>query len=215
MPLGGWGNALVAVGGFEPDDRTVTDLITHLESFLGEIGGGTRGDDSTPSGLQVVWFGPNSPFTGVTTIMTLGLSQYHLNQPGDKGLHQELLMHLPTADQPGNAAGLLFQVAGELIARGRGLLRGEVVGPRGRLFDRGQMTALYAATPVYLPDNFAVCDTAAGKAVMAWLVPITGAEADYVRTHGWTAFEAALVAEDPDFTEPSRSPVTATALAGR
>jgi hypothetical protein len=83
------------------------------------------------------------------------------------------------------------------------------------LFDRGQMTALYAATPVYLPDNFAVCDTAAGKAVMAWLVPITGAEADYVRTHGWTAFEAALVAEDPDFTEPSRSPVTATGLAGR
>lgn len=48
-------------------DRHVTDLITHLESFLGEISSGTRGDDSTPQGVQVVWFGPNSPFAGVTT----------------------------------------------------------------------------------------------------------------------------------------------------
>jgi hypothetical protein len=192
----------------------MTELIAHLESYLGEISGGTSGDDSTPDGLQVVWFGANRPHTGVTTIARLGLSRHHLAQSGGKGLHQELLMHLPMVGQPRNAAGLLFQVAAELIARGRGLLRGEVIGPRGPLFGSGQMTALYAAAPGYLPDGFDVCDTGTVTVVMTWLVPITDTEANYVRARGWSAFEDALVAEDPDLVDLSRSPVTAVGNLG-
>jgi hypothetical protein len=60
-------------------------------------------------------------------------------------------MHLPMAGQPGNAAGILFQVAAALIASGRALLRGEVIGPRGPLFGSGPMIALYAIAPGYLP----------------------------------------------------------------
>ena len=118
------------------------------------------------------------------------------------------------ADQPGNAAGLLFQLAAGLIAHGRGLLRGEVIGPRGPLFGSGPMTALYAAIPVYLPEGFAICDTGTVTVVMTWLVPITDAEADYVRTHGWSAFEEALVTEDPDLVNLSRNLVTAASDSG-
>jgi hypothetical protein len=116
----------------------VTELIAHLESYLGPIAAGTAGDESTPAGVQVVRFGAHCPHPGVTTIATLGLSRHHLAQPSGKGVHQELLMHLPTAGQPGDAAGLLFQVAAEMIAHGCGLLRGEVIGPRGPLFDSGR-----------------------------------------------------------------------------
>lgn len=187
----------------------MTGLIEHLESHLGEISGGSRGDASAPAGVQVAWFGENRPHAGVTTLATLGLSAHHLAQSGEQGLHQELLMHLPLAGQPGNAAGILFQVAAGLIASGRGLPRGEVIGPRGPLFGSGPMTALYAAPPVCLPDSFAVCDSGTAEIVMTWLVPVTDEEARYVRDRGWPAFEGALLAEDPDLTDLSRSPVTA------
>jgi hypothetical protein len=154
------------------------------------------------------------PVPGFTTITTLGLSGHHLAQPSGKGVHQELLMHLPIADQPRNAAGLLFQVAAELITRDRGLLRGEVIGPRGPLFGSGPMTALYATAPGYLPPGFDTCDTGTATVVMTCLVPITDAEAGYVRTHGWPAFEKALAAEDPDLADLSRNSVTAATDSG-
>ena len=121
-------------------------------------------------------------------------------------------MHLPIDDQPRNASGLLFQVAGRLIRRGDGLHRGEILGPHGRLFDRGEMTALYAVVPGCLADEFSVYETATGAVVMTWLVPITDDEANYIRTHGWRAFEDALLAEDPDLTDllrPSLAAVSA------
>lgn len=120
-------------------------------------------------------------------------------------------MHLPTKRSPPNAAGVLFQVAQLLVDRGRSLLRGEVLGPRGQLFKRSPLTALYAASPVYLPEDFAVCPTPEGSVVLTWLVPITGAEAAYVESHGWQTFEDSLLAEDPDLTDLSRSPLKASA----
>ncbi|MEW1847243.1 suppressor of fused domain protein [Nonomuraea angiospora] len=182
-------------------------LVQHLEHFLGRIDSGAAGDDSTPTDVQVIRFSPNAPFTGVTTWSTLGLSHHHLGQPSGHSLHQELVMHMPNDREPGNIAGVLFQVAGELVQRGRGLARGEVIGPRGRLFARGEMTALAATTPVYLPDSFAVCDTPAARIVLTWLVPLTDAEARFAHTHGWHALEDILVAQDPDLTDIERASV--------
>jgi hypothetical protein len=189
----------------------VADLVEHLESFLGPINRGARGDRSTPAGVQVVWFADDAPFLGVTTIVTLGLSHHRLFQPGGNDLRQELMLHLPTADQPANAVGVLFQLAGELIDGHRGLLRGELVGPRGRLFAGAEMTALYATAPVYLPDEFAVCDSPTGPIVLTWLVPITDAEAHYLDTHGWPALEAAFQAENPDLTDLTRTSINTAA----
>lgn len=185
----------------------VADLIEHLERSLGPIAGGTRGDGSTPSGVQVIRFGADAPFAGVTTWATLGLSNQHLGRTGGGGLHQELVMHVPTARQPDNVAGLLFQMAGELIQRGHGVARGEVIGPRGRLFAGTEMTALVAAQPVYLPDEFAVCETPAAPVVLAWLVPLTQAEAHFAHTQGWAALEAVFVQQDPDLTDHERTSV--------
>jgi len=191
------------------DDRDVTGLVAHLEAFLGEIRAGSGGDDTTPGGVQVVWFGPDKPFAGAITIATLGLSYVYLEQPSGRGFHQELLMHLPADRESHNAAGVLFQVAKLLVDCGRGLLRGDVLGPWGQLFAGTTMTALYAADPICLPDDFAVCDTPAGEVVLTWLVPITDAEAHYVARRGWRAFEDALMAEDPDLTDLTRGSIDA------
>ena len=71
------------------------------------------------------------------------------------------------------------------------------------------MTALYAAVPIYLVDEFSVYETAAGAVVLTWLVPITDDEATYIHAHGWRAFEDALVAEDPDLTDLLRPSLAA------
>jgi Suppressor of fused protein (SUFU) len=188
------------------DDRGVADLVEHLERFLGPIEGGAGADDAIQPRVNAVRFAPDVPFTGVTTWTTLGLSNHHLQQPSG-GLHQELVMHVPTAPQPANVAAVLLQVAGELIARGRGLARGEVLGPRGPLFADTGLTGLVATSPAYLPDGFAVCDTPAVPVVLTWLVPLTTDEARFAHAHGWRALEKIFIAQDPDVTDLGRPSV--------
>jgi hypothetical protein len=180
---------------------SVGNLLDHLEAYLGRIRAAFPGDDSTPPGVQVVRFGPDQPFAGVTTVSTLGLSHHYLSQPA---VRQELLVHVPEHARPSNLAGVLLQVAAELIHGNRSLRRGDVIGPRGRLFAGTAMTALYAALPVYLPDDFADFASDEGPVRLTWLVPITDDEAAYVTNYGWSAFEDALVAEDPDLTDLNR-----------
>ncbi|MEU4249540.1 suppressor of fused domain protein [Amycolatopsis sp. NPDC026612] len=40
---------------------------------------------------------------------------------------------------------------------------------------------------------------------MVWLVPVSRAEAAYVGSHGWRAFEDELVRHDPDLLDPGRA----------
>lgn len=180
-------------------------LIEHLESFLGLIAGGSRGDDTTPEGVQVAWFGPDVPFGGVTTLVTVGLSRRHLNLPSNGALHQELVMHVPTDDYPARAAGLLFHVAGEMVRRRDALSNGQVIGPGGPLFPGSQTTAIVATTPRYLPESFAVCHTEPAPVVFAWLVPITTGEAEVIQKFGWGTLEQAFAAQDPDLADPGRA----------
>ena len=182
----------------------VPSLLDHLETYLGEIRAGFAGDDATTPGVQVVRFGPDQPFKGVTTVSTLGLSHHYLSQPASPDVRQELLMHVPEHGQPPNLAGVMLQVAGELIHNHRCLLRGEVIGPRGVLFAGTGMTAFYGAMPVYLPDDFAFYANDSGPIALTWLVPITDGEADFIATYGWPAFEGVLESQDPDLTDFNR-----------
>jgi hypothetical protein len=185
----------------------VVDLIEHLESFLGPMSGGSRGDETTPEGVQVAWF-PDSPFAGVTTLVTVGLSRRHLAMPNGGALHQELVMHVPTSDYPARAAGLLFQVAGEMVRRRSALRHAQVIGPGGPLFPGSQMTAMVAVSPLYLPDAFAVARIEDSvSVVMTWLVPITAHEASVIRRDGWQTLEQAFAAHDPDLSDPGRPEV--------
>jgi suppressor of fused protein SUFU len=173
---------------------SVRNLLEHFEAYLGRTRAGIQGDGTTPPGVQVVRFGADQPFAGVTTVATLGLSHHYLNQPTQPPVRQELLMHVPEQGQPPNLAGVLFQVAEDLLREPRCLLRGEVIGPRGTLFAGTAMTALYAALPVYLPDDFAEFANEDGPVALIWLVA----------QYGWSAFEDALVVEDPDLTDLNR-----------
>jgi hypothetical protein len=163
----------------------VADLIEHLESFLGPMSGGSRGDETTPKGVQVAWF-PDRPFDGVTTLVTLGLSRRHLGMPNGNALHQELLMHVPNGEDALRAVALLFKVAGQMVDRGTALRRAQVIGPSGPLFPGSRTTAMVAISPVLLPEEFAVCRIEEDvPVVIAWLAPLTTGEVEVLRRDGW------------------------------
>lgn len=70
------------------------------------------------------------------------------------------------------------------------------------------MEALYVAMPAYLPDKFTSCTEETRPIAIAWLVPISASEAEYVATRGWDEFEDRLVELDPDLTDLHRAPMT-------
>ncbi len=61
--------------------------------------------------------------------------------------------------------------------------------------------------PAYFPDEFATCRSADCPIVIACLVPISAAEAQYGARSGWSAFEDRLVEQGPDLTEFRREPM--------
>lgn len=172
-------------------------LFDHLERALGTIQGGHA---EGPGELQVVWFS--------SAVATLGLSRHRLAVGDGCTFRQELVMLFREGEIPPNAAPVVFDLAMEAITHDRAFLRGEVIGPRGVLFDGSRYEALYVAAPVYLPDEFHVYDpTGRDPTVITWLVPITRGEAHLVERRGWRFFESVLVEQDPDLCAPDREGV--------
>ncbi|MDQ0577190.1 suppressor of fused domain protein [Agromyces albus] len=75
------------------------------------------------------------------------------------------------------------------------------------MFPGATTSALYVTAPVYFPDEFATVREAGHDVVIAWLVPITTSEAEYVKAHGWERFEDVLVEQAPDLIDFSRAAV--------
>jgi len=178
------------------------NLVEHFERTLGPIRYGWSVDpDGAKMPFQIVRFtrGSDSDSVGYST---LGLSRQVLPSPASPlHIRQELLMLAPEALEPDRAASILLQVGEMAIGTERALLRGDVIGPAGALVSGSAMTALYVTMPSYFPDEFATYSDDGGTVVIAWLVPITDSEADYVSSHGWDAFEDKLVEQDPDLVD--------------
>lgn len=179
-------------------------LPDHLERFLGPIEAGWGKDaDGVAQPFQIIRFTPPS-LPGCVVFSTLGLSRISLHSRSS-GIHvrHEFMMILPESFRNAPIPGLLQKVGGMVSRSGEALLRGDTVGPEGPLWAQTQMEALYASTPVYLPDAFAEYD----GVVMVWLVPMSHSEFHYVHTQGWEAFEDRLMEQQPDLIDTGRSPL--------
>lgn len=179
-------------------------LAEHLERFLGQIDvGWSRDADGFELPFQVVRFAPGT-LSGCVALSTLGLSSTALTSRGSgKAIRQELMMIVPERLREGPVPGLLQQVGLDVLASGSALLRGDVFGPLGSLFAMSKMEALYAAIPVYLPNDFGQFD----DVVITWLVPVSRSEAEFVAARGWPAFEERMIDVDPDLTDVDRIPI--------
>ncbi|MEU9623082.1 suppressor of fused domain protein [Streptomyces sp. NPDC048155] len=182
-------------------------LIDHLETRLGPLVGAWSVRDGAPDGAAQVGYFTGGVFEGLRSYATITLHETHLVSPtSGEPQHLELLgCGRPLAgDEDGPFPGVLEWVAERLATMGRAVLRGEVVSLPMPLTPDGPMTALYAAMPVYFDDDFLSVTLENGTNVsVVWLVPIHGAEAEYVAKNGWPAFEDELRKQDPDLFDPS------------
>lgn len=182
-----------------PGENGPVGLIEHLEARLGALTGGWKRD-----GFQV---GAYAGAFGAKWFATAGLSRHPLHsRTSGRHLRQELIVGSYPSGPTEGLPHLLGQVAGELLASGQALLRGDVLGPRGPFAPGSAMEALYASSPSYFDAEFAVAEVDDGdRAAIVWLVPISAAEAAYVASHGWNAFEDELVRHDPDLLDVGRA----------
>ena len=184
-------------------------LIDHLERHLGAIQSGwpSRTIGSSKPSFQVAQFSSGSG-PGTVGYATLGLHRQALRSPAsNKHIHMELLALLPTYLEAHQAAAILLQVGETVGTSGLALLRGHVIGPAGRIWDESEMTAFYVGIPVYFPDAFAGVVVDGVDVVLAWLIPIYSAEAEYIWGAGWESFEQLLAELDPDLTDLQRPSV--------
>lgn len=181
-------------------------LVEHFEHVLGPVHTGWAvGPDGTEMPFQVVRFSGGSDANSVG-FATLGLSKYPLSSPtSGRVIRQELLMLAPESVAPDRVVSLLLQVGSMALGGRRALLRGNVIGPAGSIVPKSDLTALYVTLPVYFPDEFATFAGPDGDVVVAWLVPITTREADFISRRGWDSFEDQLAGQDPDLVNFQRS----------
>lgn len=183
----------------------MSGLVEHLERFLGPIEVGWSCDpDGIEMPFKIVRFSYGSG-PGTVSFCTLGLSRYGLRSTtSGREIRHEFLMVLPDSLRDGPAPSVLHQVGMDVLVSNRALLRGDVLGPQGPLFPGSSMEALYVGMPVYFPDEFASCREEEDAVVIAWLIPISAREANYVARLGWDSFEDRLVEADPDLTDVYR-----------
>jgi hypothetical protein len=189
-------------------------LIGHLEKYLGRIVEGWSVDaKGVNMPFQVARF-DFSTIRNCRAFATLGLSGHALrSRQSGRGIRLELLMLVRGSERSMGIPSLLQGIGIKLVQNNMAVLRGEVVGPHGPLWIGSPLEALYATSPAYLGDGAAAFELEDGsRCALVWLVPITADESVYVRSHGWEAFEEALVREDPDLLSTTREGMRVCAL---
>ncbi|KGP90300.1 hypothetical protein N780_05985 [Pontibacillus chungwhensis BH030062] len=184
-------------------------FINFLENHLGEIEcGWSKNEDDEELPFQVVKYG-NGPFEGTVTYSTLGLSNFpFVSYMSEKEIHQELIFVADSSIGDINIPSLLQQVGLMIFQKNRALLRGDVIGPYGSLFNNSKLEALYSTMPVYFPDDFHSYSVNEDiTIVMTWLIPITSKEALFVEENGWSSFEDKLEDLDPDLIDFNRESI--------
>jgi Suppressor of fused protein (SUFU) len=181
-------------------------VFEHLEAHLGELEDAERAVlEQAEEVIKIAHFA-GQPVVEADTWATLGLSRIELEQPSCR-IRQELVFTCYREFKDWRPADILHVVASDVGLNAKALLRGDVLGPAGPLFDQASaLEALYCAAPAaYFPDDFAEFGGTRPTTAFVWLVPLTVNEARFVREHGWSRFEDLLKDVDPDLLDLLRS----------
>ncbi|MFI5711513.1 suppressor of fused domain protein [Kribbella sp. NPDC051620] len=182
----------------------LSGLPEHFEKYLGEIEcGWTTDPDGRPMPFSVARY-PEGSGSGSCAFSTIGLSKHELHWPNGRTVRQELLMLVTDEHRDGSIPAVLQQVGTMLMAEHHAVRLGDLFGPNGPVVAGSALEAFWVHQPVYQPDDFAVFkDTI----VIAWLIPISPAEADFVRRRGSDAFQELLIEQDPNLMDLFRDSV--------
>jgi hypothetical protein len=183
-------------------------LIQHLKKHLGDSDAGWLED---ALGIQV-WRFKDKPVAGAVTYTTVGLSNHLLGQDEERSIRQELVFSCYEDFSRLPIENRLFSVSRDLIQSHEALRHGQVLGPRGPLFEGVRAEGLLALEPSFFPKGFVEFTESDGtNVVMVWLVPLLQEEAAFARQHGWNVLDSLMVELNPDVMDLDR-PVMNLAL---
>lgn len=181
------------------------DFIEHVEKFLGKISLGWK-DKSVADGFQVVSF-RHSPFEGVDTFMTIGLSHHELTVSDKKKVRQELIFPTSGIDLSDLIVSCLLFICELILKNHNALLRGQVIRLPKEGAEKLGFDAVYCAIPVFLDDDFAIFNGSQPPTVIVWVMPIYKSEADFIDENGWDKFEDVLEEKGSDLFSLRRTSV--------
>lgn len=180
-------------------------LIEHMEKFLGRIrGGGPAGRTASGAVVSVAEYEP-AVQNGPIHYSTIGLSKIGSDSDGQDGRAlTEFLMSSSSREASSVMGSILAQVTKESLEDGRPPSLGDVLGPRGQMFEGSEMEAVYVRKPDHISESFCSFQVGENEVQVLWLAPITKAEAQYIRLHGAIDFELLVQQEHPDFENVKR-----------
>jgi hypothetical protein len=184
--------------------ESLPPLVSHLESHLGVMSGGSRMGELPD--IQISLF-QNQPAPGAITYCTLGLSHHLLRGATDRMFRFELLGVAAGEFKALQPEARLFDVAEQILSTHRAPLRGEIFGPGGPIVTGATVEALYCTMPFHFPDALATFEGTDPPTVFIYLVPTTRSEARFAQEHGWDAFEELLEKNQPDLLDLCRSSI--------
>jgi hypothetical protein len=140
------------------DALRTMNVIEHLERYCGLLSEDARPVPMAKGRLSRLfpWSGDRSRDPSLSQLWgsTLGLNFHQLKSATSSQLiRHELVMLARIGAVPKNLTAVLQQVAAEAITRGYAYLRGEVIGPVGKLFAESEFTALYVFQSLLFPHR--------------------------------------------------------------
>src|SRR5438552_6204218 len=174
----------------------------HYGRFLGMPSALLTVDPQAP--YRIVEF-RDVPCEGAVTLATLGLSDVPLHM-----FRQEFLFLCYEQFMSDDLIKLLAVVAEGVRESNHPLLHGAVLPPAGPLLEYTKMEALYVGTLMYFgtdEESFNVLKLDNLSVLFSWLFPIYPSEVEWIRDHGYDAFESMIVERDPDLMDLERPPM--------
>jgi len=179
-------------------------VLQHLEAHLGPFDADWS-DSCSRTDIRVVRF-LDQPLPETTTYCTLGLSHYDLRNVHDEDVRMELIFSTYSRYDSEEVAAFLGALADFLRVNGRGLGWGDVVTQTDEILFGTSATAVCAAGPSLFDERFATCSTTPPTA-MTWTIPLSSAEADFVRAAGWRGFERRCRSRGSNLLDLNRAPI--------
>ena len=198
----GWNAAIVIV-----QEKTMivdlkSNMINHVEKYIGTISHGSKSDSGSQYKLNIAAI-PSSHNSDLKTYITLGLSKHDLNYKS----RFEILFVCSLKYDENQIFPFLRWLAETIIENKKILLRGQVIYLPRSIVDSTKMDALYVSAPFYFDDDFQVCYGEHYNTVFPLLVPLYKQEAELVEKKGWNAFEQFLLDNEVDnLSDMNRKP---------
>ncbi len=180
-------------------ETRATGFIKHLETTLSEITQGWKADQ-----INVASFS-KQPFEQAVTYVTLGLSHHILALPHQRIVRLELIFTAYENYADNYIVSFLEDVSNLILSEHQAILRGEFIKLANPIIPLSPLNYVYVTIPSSIFDEtLDIYKDSEPATILALLIPIREAEAQFIQKYGWNKFEDIMEVADWDMFDLDR-----------